>query len=241
MREWISLIEGELSKNGVPDAKKVETLRAELAVYSPVTRRANALFDEALSTMELSDDDSQRRIHAGLEGRFKDLARKIETYSIINDGEEKEEIEDEGVEKALGELDSKLDTIKSCLNEPMKVATEEDALKQLQKLSAMKNELAKMTDKCNRLLEPRRSVAEVAAPVGRLLEGCSEAAAMADGKEELLLGALGDLAAGRMLIRAAEADLSSLEDDTEAAKERMKQGPESVKLAEALLPVRKSQ
>ena len=242
MQEWLNLAESELlSQGGVPDPRQVQVLSSDLLAHAPVAERANVLFYEAVNTIPLGDEDDQRRIHAGLEKKWRDMEAELEAYRDIQEdaaGEKEKRPRKEEVNDILQDAEDKLETVRSCLEEPASVRSEEDALRQLQKHAEMQKTLGKIEASLGDVLKDDRQDAEATERAARLLSQCRSSSGAAAARSAQLNSALSEMGRWRMAVRERERELEMLSEAAGEIDAKSKQGPEAMRSARQQIPVR---
>ncbi len=242
MQEWLNLAESELlSQGGVPDPRQVQVLSSDLLAHAPVAERANVLFYEAVNTIPLEDEDDQRRIHAGLEKKWRDMEAELEAYRDIQEdaaGEKEKRPRKEEVNDILQDAEDKLETVRSCLEEPACVQSEEDALRQLQKHAEMQKTLGKIEASLGDILKDDRQDAEATETAAKLLSQCRSSSEAAAARSAQLNSALSEMGRWRMAVRERERELEMLSEAAGEIDAKSKQGPEAMRSARQQIPVR---
>ncbi len=167
--------------------------------------------------------------------RWKDLLRKLETYTVINDGDEKED-----ADKLLQEVYAKVEAISSCLEGPAHVRSEEDALQQLQKQSEMRRTVAGLTDRLRRTMadwEKEKPSAELSEAAGKATGRCLEASRRSDEVSHALSSALNRMGAARVAVGRSEREMTRLEADLDGVAEKARHGPDVVRTANTQIKV----
>ena len=126
IQPWLGAVEDQIENEG-----SVDLAYSEMTTYSNIHQTAGDNFVSAISSIELEDEDEQRKLHLQIENRWNALKQRLEFIRA-----QRTEIDFHNIDGLALELDNILDQVRQQTEVSMeKFKSNEDFLAYLQKLN----------------------------------------------------------------------------------------------------------